>query len=627
MTCRKDLFSAALNKNSISYWDGTFVKPNEASDGFYEIFKASELAYCLTIKYDTASSGDPRYKVRIHNDIAFNKNYEDYLTWEFTPPSNVINTGSHDTYIGCLFGNGYTIYGFCTSSGTFMRSGWDTAIVQNIRFKNCYFTNTTGQYDHTCGPLRYGFLEVCNVCSEECLMNAKTSNVAWQGAFGILDNEGVATEYQAKYKNNYSINCVLKGVSGYYHSGHLYGQGSRSNQNYYNAYSNPFYSDYAYQFGTAYSYDGDKIKNFYRPPSTSIFGDVSGTTTNCSQYTTSEMKSDTFKNLLNVNASSDPDCEKWNRKDGFPYLFNWVNKDIEFSNKTLVFSCLNGVICRANSEEDKIYPVACITNNTTSMLRRLVYSKQYGGFVVTDTTNSKLLVCTRKDGYVWSSISVSGLTTPNSICETDTSLVVVGNSGKIFTYSSGVWVSRTSGITANILNVGFVNNILFVSGGAGTLLKSIDDGVTWVSKTSGVTTEIHSCAYSPSLNIYVMGTSGSVFLYSTDEGETWTSFTLGITNCTILKILWIESLNIFVACASGGYVFTSTTGKIWSNVYLNAAGTSLYSLCFDENTKSIIVVGYSGFCLRSYDGISWSVVTQNSGISFRDVIYVDTDRV
>lgn len=146
-----------------------------------------------------------------------------------------------------------------------------------------------------------------------------------------------------------------------------------------------------------------------------------------------------------------------------------------------------------------------------------MYSKQYGGFVVFDTTNSKLLVCTRKDGYVWSSISVSGLTTPNSICETDTSLVIVGNSGKIFIYSSGVWVSRTSGITANILNIGFVNGILLSGAASGLILKSIDDGVTWVSKL--VTTEIHSCAYS-SFNIYVMGIFGSVFLYSTDDGET-----------------------------------------------------------------------------------------------------------
>ena len=132
------------------------------------------------------------------------------------------------------------------------------------------------------------------------------------------------------------------------------------------------------------------------------------------------------------------------------------------------------------------------------------------------------------------------------------------------------WAQRTSGVTANLFNVGFVNNILFVSGGAGTLLKSTDDGATWVAKTSGITTEIHSCAYSPTLNIYVMGAQSSVFLYSTDDGETWSSVSLGINSCTILKILWIESLNIFVACASGGYVFTSTTGKIWSNVYLNA---------------------------------------------------------
>ena len=85
------------------------------------------------------------------------------------------------------------------------------------------------------------------------------------------------------------------------------------------------------------------------------------------------------------------------------------------------------------------------------------------------------------------------------------------------------WAPMTSGTTAKLESVDFPenDNTGYVVGGAGTILKTIDGGVSWTALNSGVVLDLEAVDYPNDVTTgYVVGDAGRI-LRTMDGGQNW----------------------------------------------------------------------------------------------------------
>ena len=99
----------------------------------------------------------------------------------------------------------------------------------------------------------------------------------------------------------------------------------------------------------------------------------------------------------------------------------------------------------------------------------------------------------------------------------------VGEGGAIFTLltHNGQWISQSSGVTANLNDVHFIDpNRGWAVGVNGTIIGTVDRGVTWTNQTSGTTEHLNGVYFKDANNGYAAGANGTI-ITTTDGGETW----------------------------------------------------------------------------------------------------------
>lgn len=98
------------------------------------------------------------------------------------------------------------------------------------------------------------------------------------------------------------------------------------------------------------------------------------------------------------------------------------------------------------------------------------------------------------------------------IWDANTAVFAVGATGVILYWNGTVWAVVASGTTEILRGIGYDNQgSLWICGDNGTLLKSIDEGVTWQTVASGITKRLNYIWFSPSRNIgYAVGEDGMI---------------------------------------------------------------------------------------------------------------------
>jgi len=156
---------------------------------------------------------------------------------------------------------------------------------------------------------------------------------------------------------------------------------------------------------------------------------------------------------------------------------------------------------------------------------------------------------------------------------------------------------------------------------AGTLLKTIDQGLVWGSQSSGSLPKVVGLAYVGG-GVIIAATVSNGLWKSSDFGATWSSW-LPLTaypNGTINNIIFLSADNSIVAIQSDGIVtyvlkidittatvLSSTTLSVLDNCCMAYLGSGVMILCIPSTYKTIDVY-------KSYDnGGSWSHVTTLSG--------------
>ncbi|MBC7642690.1 MAG: hypothetical protein H7174_10210, partial [Flavobacterium sp.] len=91
----------------------------------------------------------------------------------------------------------------------------------------------------------------------------------------------------------------------------------------------------------------------------------------------------------------------------------------------------------------------------------------------------------------------------------------------------GQWVQQDSGVYENLNDVYCVTeNLVFVVGDNGKILKTTDGGDNWVEKTSGTTQILNRIQFANAFVGYAVGNNG-VLLKTIDSGENWTFVATG----------------------------------------------------------------------------------------------------
>jgi photosystem II stability/assembly factor-like uncharacterized protein len=181
-----------------------------------------------------------------------------------------------------------------------------------------------------------------------------------------------------------------------------------------------------------------------------------------------------------------------------------------------------------------------------------------------------------------------------------------------------------SGTTKNLLGVSAPSDqICYVTGAEGTILKTADGGGSWVKQasglpsTNGVIPTLYSTWFTSTTTGYAVGDNGSA-LKTINGGSAWTKMTIASNTIHLRSIRFSSKTGMEkVGYATGGlpdgstgYVFRTTDGGVIWNKILEIGGRgAFYSTFIITASTATSYLGLRLYCVM-YDG---SVYTSNDG--------------
>jgi photosystem II stability/assembly factor-like uncharacterized protein len=134
--------------------------------------------------------------------------------------------------------------------------------------------------------------------------------------------------------------------------------------------------------------------------------------------------------------------------------------------------------------------------------------------------------------------------------------VAHGTGGSIWKFVFDWTLEHSAGVP---LRAGYSSS--FSVGDGGTILKSVDGGLTWTPKPSGTTADLHGIFAGGTGQYLVVGENGTI-LMSIDNGETWSPRLSGTTRTLRAVHAWGNAR--FVAVGDDGtMVRSSGSGDVW----------------------------------------------------------------
>ena len=190
-----------------------------------------------------------------------------------------------------------------------------------------------------------------------------------------------------------------------------------------------------------------------------------------------------------------------------------------------------------------------------------------------------------------------------------TTAVIVGDSGKIATTTTGfAYTAQSSGVATALNAVCFGNGLFVAVGSSGVLLTS-SDGASWTARTSSFgTTAINAIAYAAGTYVAV-GEAGKVA--TSPNATTWTQRTSGFSaSWPVWGVAYGNG--VFVAVASNNQIRTSPDGITWtSRTSAFAAGVRINAVTYGNGL--FVAVTSAGLLATSPDGVYWALRTSGHG--------------
>jgi photosystem II stability/assembly factor-like uncharacterized protein len=128
------------------------------------------------------------------------------------------------------------------------------------------------------------------------------------------------------------------------------------------------------------------------------------------------------------------------------------------------------------------------------------------------------------------------------------------------------WFPLSSGTTNNLNSVFFTGvDTGYVVGDAGTILRTVDAGVTWTTASSGVTDDLNDLYFFTPDTGVVVGDNGTI-LRSIDAGLTWATVASGVTDNLNAVAFDCDQPNGFAGGSSQTIIRSTNRGRTWSLV-------------------------------------------------------------
>lgn len=175
-----------------------------------------------------------------------------------------------------------------------------------------------------------------------------------------------------------------------------------------------------------------------------------------------------------------------------------------------------------------------------------------------------------------------------------------------------LWIPQISNTTSDLYSTYFFNNnIGWIVGAGGTILKTLDGGLNWTIKNSGLTSALYSVWFIDSLSGFVVGANGKLML-TTDGGEIWQEKNLGFN--TYLNEIKINSNGIGWIVGNDGLILkTSDMGSTWQQQYSDFP-TDYFTSIEIINDTTAVIVGEAGDTFRTTNGGEEWVFISDAGI-------------
>jgi hypothetical protein len=184
----------------------------------------------------------------------------------------------------------------------------------------------------------------------------------------------------------------------------------------------------------------------------------------------------------------------------------------------------------------------------------------------------------------------------NSVANDGDRFVAVGESGNIFlsTDKGVTWHARSSGVTAELKRVRYLNGVFVAVGLSGTLIYSSDGGNTWTRNTNVTSTyDLYGINYSSG------ATSPYYWICGTDRTGAYLAYFSSLTTTTFTRRLTsINSTDIVtdVNNKNSQIIAVTNGGQSWYNV---TSGTSTFTKSTGTGTNYKSISGVLAFHIGS----------------------------
>ena len=213
-------------------------------------------------------------------------------------------------------------------------------------------------------------------------------------------------------------------------------------------------------------------------------------------------------------------------------------------------------------------------------------------------------------GMLWNAVTPVPNVNFNAATYAFGKFIAVGDSGTNNIYTSAdmtSWTAASTSVTTRLNGIASNGTTLVTVGDGGRIYYSVD-ALNWSAASAlpgGVTPRLNGVAYSAGTASWVaVGAGGALFTGSAD-GATWTA--VSNANINDLNGVTATSAGVFVAVGNGGTILTSSGGNSWTAQTL---GSNLNAVSTDS--VQFLAVGAAGTVLSSLDGSIWTTIAQTS---------------
>lgn len=182
------------------------------------------------------------------------------------------------------------------------------------------------------------------------------------------------------------------------------------------------------------------------------------------------------------------------------------------------------------------------------------------------------------------------------------------------------WFQQTSGTTNHLWGVSFVSqDIGFICGDTGTILKTIDGGTNWVQQNSGTNFQLTGLQFINENIGYSTSwfDAGGIILKTVNGGIDWNDISLNISNANSGGI-WFHSADTgFMAFGDTNFMNskilkTENGGISWDTVYNSGTGwISLFH--FPDRNNGYATVSGSNILKTTDGGNTWTLLNNLGG--------------